>query len=275
MSKATAYARKVSLIEVLVEKHEGVPEPPPGAIEAWSESQIKSWFEAGGTLPQPGGGQTQPKGISIVDKEESEEVKRRAIANTSERYREVALQVGIPHRPDGLFGHGDPLLAELLEDGFLPFEKHLTGKDDLNELARESWATGNEACKAGLDLRYFYKPGKPHGQLAGAVIFGDKARIGLRLSRDAHGGAIETALDEVTAELVKIDVAPFATTVEAKFKIKQAVPTGKTLRVRATIKGEKLFRVFVSGSLLTMENEELATCEAEVINLNKYFLMKE
>ena len=45
--------------------------------------------------------------------------------------------------------------------------------------------------------------GEELGALRGAVRFGDGAAIGNGFFTTAHGGAIETALDEATAELVR------------------------------------------------------------------------
>lgn len=45
--------------------------------------------------------------------------------------------------------------------------------------------------------------GEPFGTIRGAVRFGDGAAIGDGYYMSAHGGSIETALDEATAELVR------------------------------------------------------------------------
>ena len=50
--------------------------------------------------------------------------------------------------------------------------------------------------------------GEELGALRGAVRFGDGAAIGNGFFTTAHGGAIETALDEATAELVRRPVRP-------------------------------------------------------------------
>ena len=44
--------------------------------------------------------------------------------------------------------------------------------------------------------------GEPHGTIYGAVRFGEGACIGNGFWMSAHGGSIESALDEATAELV-------------------------------------------------------------------------
>ena len=62
-------------------------------------------------------------------------------------------------RPDGLFPPGDALLAELgAQARTHAFEKHLAGRRAPAELLpRGSWASGNAAARAGLDLRLFYQ----------------------------------------------------------------------------------------------------------------------
>lgn len=67
----------------------------------------------------------------------------------------------IPCRPDGLFPPGDALLAELgAQARTHAFEKHLAGRGAPAELLpRGSWASGNAAALAGLDLRLFYQVG--------------------------------------------------------------------------------------------------------------------
>jgi hypothetical protein len=52
-----------------------------------------------------------------------------------------------------------------------------------------------------------------------AVRFSDDAAIGKGFWTSAHGGAVETALDEVTAELAKIGIAPLAYTIDAQFSV--------------------------------------------------------
>lgn len=48
--------------------------------------------------------------------------------------------------------------------------------------------------------------GEKYGTIEGAVRFGDGACIGNGYYMSAHGGSIETALDEATAELVSASV---------------------------------------------------------------------
>ena len=83
--------------------------------------------------------------------------------------------------------------------------------------------TGEAAIEHGLDLRMFVHPGFESKTLEAAVRFGDFACIGRGLGTSVHGGAVESALDEATAELAKIKLFPMATTYAIDFKIKKAV----------------------------------------------------
>mmetsp|Transcript_11428 Transcript_11428/g.70176 ORF Transcript_11428/g.70176 Transcript_11428/m.70176 type:complete len:356 (-) Transcript_11428:19-1086(-) len=58
MSLTAEESRKVSLIEVLAEDHEEVPEPPEYAIQKWSEEQIRQYFANGGDMKGLPGEQT-------------------------------------------------------------------------------------------------------------------------------------------------------------------------------------------------------------------------
>lgn len=157
---------------------------------------------------QPGGGRPQQFDARNVQKPPPA-VRDHQLAATSEGYRRQAQLDGIPGRPAGLFPPGDALLAALARlPGSWPFEKHLPGLGSSYQLLPGGgWVTGDSACAAGLDLRLFYQPPAPGEQwatLQGAVRLGDGAAIGTGFFMGAHGGAIESVLDEATAELAKV-----------------------------------------------------------------------
>lgn len=89
---------------------------------------------------------------------------------------------------------GDPLLTQLSRDSSLhPFQKHLAVERSDGEVAYvvyESWAVGNKAAASGVDLRYFFRHGSPHGELVGCVRFDSRAGIGVGAEFTAHGGAV-------------------------------------------------------------------------------------
>lgn len=161
---------------------------------------------------QPGGAQPQEFDARNVQKPPTA-VRDHQLAANSEGYRRQAQLDGIPARPAGLFPPNDPLLAALSRlPGGWPFEKHLPGLDSPYQLLpRGGWVTGDSACASGLDLRLFYLPPAPGEQwatLQGAVRLGDGAAIGDGFYMGAHGGAIESVLDEATAELAKVEWKP-------------------------------------------------------------------
>ncbi|KAK9833287.1 hypothetical protein WJX81_003342 [Elliptochloris bilobata] len=65
----------------------------------------------------------------------------------------------------------------------------------------------------------------------GAARLGEGASIGNGFWMTAHGGAVETLLDEATAELGKLEFSPMLATIEISFRIVKAVPLHTTLRL--------------------------------------------
>jgi hypothetical protein len=234
---------------------------------------------------QPGGGVDQNNSTALHNgggKWSSgptpEAVKNNQRAGTAAGYKAQAKKDGIPFRPDGLFPPGDALLAQLAATpGSWPFEKHLPGAGTPYEmLPYGGWITGNAAAQRGIDLRMFYQEpteqsggGNGNGTLACAVRFGDGAAIGTgNFYLSAHGGAIETCLDEATAELGKCDFAPFLATKEITFQILRPLPLHTTMLVRCKITQMKGIRCYVSGTIETVDTHEvLASCTCQLVDM--------
>lgn len=84
----------------------------------------------------------------------------------------------------------------------------------------------------------------------------------------AHGGAVESLLDEATAEVAKMAWAPTLATLEANFRIKKAVPLNTTLRISCEIARTAGVRCWVSGSITDVDGKLVyATCEAQLVDL--------
>ena len=221
---------------------------------------------AGGGVAQPPPAAGQPPAS----------MRRHQRTGTAEGYRARALADGIAPRPSGLFPPGDALLLELAASGARPFEKHLPGAASPYEpLPAGGWATGDAAAARGLDLRLFYAPpasGELAGRLTGAARFGAGASIGAGFygGYSAHGGAVETVLDEATAELAKMEWQPFLSTVEAKFRIRRPVPLHASLRVECALRERRGVRCWVEGTLSGPGGEVLATCEAQLVNMTHF-----
>lgn len=178
-------------------------------------------------------------------------------------------------RLHGLFDSGDPVLKALTDHpSSIPFEKHLPGQQSPYEfLPKGGWATGDAAAENGLDLRLFYIPpvNSPHGKVLGVVRLGDKAGIGNGFFMSAHGGAVETILDEATAELAKIEFVPMLSTVEARFMIKKVVPLHQSLLVECVLKGQKGIRCHVHGKLTNPTGDVVyATCDATLVDMTPW-----
>lgn len=196
-----------------------------------------------------------------------------------------------------------------------PFEKHLPGEDSPYQLLpKGGWATGDAACRNGLDLRLFYQfppppsldegdscfsmdeEGKEHhqyninntaatngsgsgddpsstrkGRVVGAVRLGDGACIGNGFYMSAHGGCIESILDEATAELAKIEMVPMVSTVEVHFKIKKPVPLHTSLLVECCVEKKRGIRCWVGGRLMSADETVVyAVCEAVLCDMTAW-----
>ncbi len=75
------------------------------------------------------------------------------------------------------------------------------------------WTAALTCCKRLLQPK---QDQQPWGTLIGAVRLGERASIGFGTWTSAHGGAIESVLDEATAELTKMEWATMVSTIEAR-----------------------------------------------------------
>ena len=200
---------------------------------------------------------------------------------TSARYRAAAFAHGVPFRANGLFPLGDRLLTALAADPNLrAFQKNVLCyretpglPDSLSYSVAESWAHGDGACVAGLDLRCFYRETPCQNttgpSLTAAFRLGDGAAIGRFAFTNAHGGSIETVLDETTAELVKCARAPNCATTELRAKILKPVALHKTYRVDCWIASATEFRARTEAKITDPEDgTTYATCEATLADLS-------
>ncbi|PSC67699.1 thioesterase superfamily [Micractinium conductrix] len=202
---------------------------------------------------QPGGGLEQRWDVADTGPAPLQ-AKANSLAATAAGYREKVLADGIPFRPHGLFPPQDPLLAHLSAEPKLhPFEKHVPGTEACYQvLPSGGWASGDTAAANGVDMRLFYQEpeaGETHGRIVGAVRFGTRASIAVGFGMSAHGGSIETALDEATAELAKLCFEPVVSTRQATFNLIRPVPLHTSLLVTCTVKEVRGIRCFVTGDI--------------------------
>jgi hypothetical protein len=254
---------------------------PSEAASTWSEAAVRRYF-ATGELPaapadatadeQPGGGRPQPPSGPA---EPPAAVLQAQMALSAEVYRQAAVAAGIPRRQHGLFPPADPVLLKLAADRSLkPFEKHLIGASGVLQLALVSWPVGDDAAERGIDLRYFIDTSKGYSvgaRLVAAVRYSRRAAIGADCYTSVHGGAIETAFDETTAELVKISVAPTATTIDFQCTIKKPVPLDTSLLLECTLESIAPggLRINTSGTLKDGRGMLLATAKAQLVDVAK------
>eukprot|EP01043_Picozoa_sp_COSAG02_P023882 COSAG02_NODE_1288_length_13447_cov_17.387549_9_plen_366_part_00 len=190
---------------------------------------------------------------------------------TSAAYREEAVAAGIPFRPHGLFGpaDADALREMAARPGAAAFQKHLWDLDAQRwAIATDTWATGDQAsAQRGIDLRYFHIGRELHGLLR----YSAKATIGAELLMSAHGGAVESVLDEATAELMKIQHSPNTVTRKFTASILKPVPAFETLAVCCTYTKEMAGGVVVviEGVIKDSKGALLARAIAEMVDLSK------
>lgn len=189
---------------------------------------------------------------------------------TAEGYRAQCKKDGHGQSGTSLFPPGDALLESLSNNPSLwPFEKHLPGYQGPYEVLPEGgWITGAEAVtKRGIDLRLFYE--EDTRMVKGCVRFNANASIGKGFSLPVHGGAIETVLDESTAEMGKIAAFPFLATRKISFEIKKSVPMDVSLYVECSLMNIKGLRCRVHGKILDamVDGAVLAECDAELVNM--------
>ena len=270
--------RLATLIDLLAGDDSDLAAVPSDAAATWSEAAVRRYF-ATGKLPaddttegQPGGGRPQPPSAAAAA---PPALLNAQTALTAEAYRRAAIAAGIPLRRHGLFPPRDAVLTRFAADGNLkPFQKHLVNACGALQLTHVSWPVGDDAAERGIDLRYFLDVSRgcgPGSRLVAAVRYGRRAAIGADCYTSTHGGAIETAFDETTAELVKITIAPTASTVAFSCAIKKPVPLDTTLLLECTLESivPGGLRINTSGTLKDERGVLLATATAQLVDVAK------
>ena len=238
-------------------------EPPPAAF-GWDADTLRKYFEDGGVEAaappassaasadqgrdpkpgQPGGGLEQPATsfsvppMALPAAGGMELLPLVSGADGVARYQANILATGIPPRRFGLFPPDDALLKRLTTT-HKPYTKalpHLTADGTFAfATVADGWASGESAARHGMDLRMFIKPGAEQ-KLVGALRFSDYAMIGRGAPNSSiHGGAVETALDEATAECAKSKLYSVAVTTSIEFKITKAVQPQTTYLVECEV----------------------------------------
>lgn len=201
-------------------------------------------------------------------------------------YRDAAVTRGIPARPHGLFPVDDPLIQEYTKQRktLLPFEKHILYWDQADGSpakdgaarcalhADEGFTHGDSACVGrGLDFRYYWD--SVSLKVVAAVRYSRAAVGGWSCAEDeisppwgstlVHGGCIESVMDELTAEVMKINISPEMVTSEFSVKLKRPSVPGVSYRAEAAITSVAPPKVTIDGTIKTMSGE--VVCEARAI----------
>ncbi|KAL1519987.1 hypothetical protein AB1Y20_023469 [Prymnesium parvum] len=222
---------------------------------------------------QPGGGRPQSPPFEVTPLDVPGVVRGGEEVDVT-RYQEQVLRDGIPAREKGLFPPNDELLRLLEIGGWKGCTKGLLHPTTDGAVAfapvQSGWACGEGAVEHGLDLRWFIKPGLEDKTLVAAVRFGENARIGRGLKHmSVHGGAVETCLDEATAELCKSKLFPAAATATITFKISKPLQPHTTYRVHCKVDKElqKDLVYEISGKITSVdETVTFASCVAKMAN---------
>lgn len=257
--------RLYTIIELLSEQT-GVAEPPDEAASTWTEAEVRQFFASGGkVLPL--------RRVGGEDGEAPEKVVTTRNAVTAAEYCEVALARGLPPRNGGSIPLSDAVIREITAQGYRFFTKHLVNGECKLAVA-DGWPVGEGALAHGIDLRYAFNQGS--GRLAAAVRYTGDAAIGAGFWTSAHGGAIETAFDECTAEVCKISRAALATTISFACELKKAVPLNETVRVDAWVASELSggLRLKTEATMKAADGTLLATCTATLVDMGMLSRMK-
>ena len=263
----------------------------PPAATGWELDDIQTFFDTCGAISPPpgapkappppppvsGGTREQPPPIAVDPRADLKIAAAGGWVSddpadlTSAGYARIACACGVPDRAHGLFGPRDaaPLLELQGRPGARPFQKHLW--DTVHgrwALAADSFVAGDQAAaERGIDLRYLHVARELHGVLR----FNEKATIGAALLMSCHGGAVEAVLDEVTAELMKIQHSPNTVTSKMLVEIKKPVPAFETLMIECKYlreRGDGLV-IIIQGLIKAQDGTVLAKATADMVDLNK------
>jgi len=153
-----------------------------------------------------------------------------------------------PRRPDGLFDEEhDEVLLELGADPSMIPVSNMHGNLPLL-YAVENFTSGNASALGGLDLRMYVDSssgerhsGKKGGRAVFAVRFGNGAGIDVfpGSGMGVHGGAIQAAMDEVTAQCARMWETPHCTTRKITHQISRPVWQFQTYKAVCEIESFK------------------------------------
>jgi len=185
------------------------------------------------------------------------------------------------HRPDGLFDEqGDVVLSKLRANPELRPFTNMHGKNGM-QFCAENFCAGNVAASIGLDIRMFsdmsslqldesvYTLGC---RTVSAIRFGNHAGISAFPGGaiGVHGGAIQAAMDELTALCMRIWVCPATTTRKITHQISRPVYQFQTYTAECEI--ERFLNngaiCVIKGRLLDVLGQVVCVSSSDMVNVN-------
>jgi len=200
--------------------------------------------------------------------------------------RQASQRLGHGPKPDGLFIDDDVVLAELDANPDLMAFPNFGGWLEHGLIyCQENFTAGNAACLNGLDIRmYMDKTSKTlDGEFVGcrcifALRFGNSAGISVfpGLGAQVHGGAIQGAMDEITAQTPRIWIGPLMTTRKITHTIPRPVHLFHTYTVRTEIERVKNdgTTYVVKATMTDLLGEVVAISTAELVDLHSFEALK-
>jgi len=198
-------------------------------------------------------------------------------------YQKTAALLGHGRRSISLFDEAnDAVLATLDRDSNMlpiPNVNLREGQCCVNE----NWTSGNAAAGIGLDIRMYANMASQASSCVGcqivcAVRFGNNPGIGVRpgAASGVHGGAIQSVMDEITAQCVRYWAAPACTTRKINHIISGRVFQFQTYRCKCEI--EKIQDdgcVYVScAKLMDPLGKVVCTSRADMLDLPAMIAMQ-
>lgn len=96
-------------------------------------------------------------------------------------------------------------------------------------------------------------------------MLGSRAAIAHHMYTTAHGGSIETVLDETTAEVVKCALTPAVATTEMKATLKKPLELFKTYRVDAELVSSTDVKSITKATMTDPSNPNVPVAIGEAI----------
>lgn len=147
-------------------------------------------------------------------------------------------------------------------------------------IVQDNWTSGPTARSIGLDIRMWWDTSiePPDGSKVGmrilcAVRFGNPPLINIRpgTTLGIHGGAIQSVMDEITAQCVRINAVPGCTTRQISHTISASVQAYVTYSCECVIENVKNDScIFVSrGTLKDPLGKSVAISKADMVDLRR------